>query len=149
MLSILIIDQNPIVCIEIQALLKNALKKTAETRLVSSKTELDGLITDLKIDLFILGLYEKPDIDIFHLRKAIFETQPGSLLIVFYDTFSLESMLTFSQQRGVGFISKPRVKDELGTCLACVLNREMYMCEDTSQSIINAWTEKRTISVKK
>ncbi len=149
MLSILIIDQNPLVCIGIQALLNNALKKTAETHLASSKTELDGLITDLKIDLFILGLYEKPDIDIFHLRKMIFETHPGSLLIVFYEKFSLESMLTFSQQRGVGFISKPRVRDELSTCLTCVLKGEMYMCEDTSQGIINAWTEKRAISVKK
>ncbi|WP_254560990.1 hypothetical protein [Dyadobacter diqingensis] len=149
MLSILIIDQNPLVCIGIQALLNNALKKTAETHLASSKTELDGLITELKIDLFILGLYEKPDIDIFYLRKIIFETHPGSLLIVFYERFSLESMLTFSQQRSVGFISKPRVKDELSTCLACVLKGEMYMCEDTSQSIINAWTEKRVIPVKK
>jgi DNA-binding NtrC family response regulator len=149
MLSILIIDQNPLACIGIQTLVNNALKKAVETHLASSKTELDGLITDLKIDLFVLGLYEKSDIDIFYLKKTIFETHPGSLLIVFYEKFSLESMLTFSQQRGVGFISKPRVKDELGTCLARVLKGEMYMCEDTSQSIINAWTEKRSISARK
>ncbi len=149
MLSILIIDQNPLVCFGIQALLNHVIKTPFQSRLASSKKELDGLNTNFKIDLLILGLYENPEIDTLYLEKKIFETHPDTRLIAFYETFSLESMIYFSHKRGLGFISKPRVKDELGSCLVSVLKGEMYTCEDTSQNIIKAWTEKRTMPTRK
>lgn len=109
MLSILIADQSPLVCMGIQALLNETLHNRAEIQFVISTDAFDILIRGSNLDLIILGLYKMPVMDTAYVKDRITQTQPTVPVIVYYDEFVLRTIRSFSKLGALGLISKHRV----------------------------------------
>jgi DNA-binding NarL/FixJ family response regulator len=131
MIKILIIDDNPISCIDIQAVLKTRIEEMTEIQFASSLQVLSELAEVARPDLVIFGLHK------------IFQADPVVPLVVYYDDFLFESMTSFSKKVAVGFISKNRIAAELHSCVLNVLKGQFYMCEETTLQMLEVLAAKK------
>lgn len=143
MIKALIVDDLSLSFTGIQTVLKKALGKQSKIRAASSIQVFDGLIGNLKPDLVILGLRKVPVMDPTYIKKKVFQAYPAVPIIICYDHFVLKSIISFSRQGTLGFISTNMVPEELHDCVRNVLKQRIYMCEETSQKLLEAWAARR------
>ena len=143
MIKILIIDDNPISCIDIQAVLKTRIEEMTEIQFASSLQVLSELAEVASPDLVIFGLHKMPAMDPAYVEEKIFQADPVVPLVVYYDDFLFESMTSFSKKVAVGFISKNRIAAELHSCVLNVLKGQFYMCEETTLQMLEVLAAKK------
>lgn len=143
MIKTLIVDDLSLSFIGVQAVLKKALGRQAKIQVASSIQVFDGLVGNFKPDLVILGLRKVPVMNRAYIKEKIFQAYPTVPIIIYYDHFVLKSIIPFSRQGAVGFISTNMVPDELHDCIRNVLKQQTYLCEETSQKLLEALLAKR------
>ncbi|WP_026632863.1 response regulator transcription factor [Dyadobacter alkalitolerans] len=93
-----------------------------------------------ELDLIVLGLNrESPTLTTFLIEK-ILAPGPQVPVTVLYEVFDVELLRHFGNHTLTGFIAKDNESRELDKCITTVLSGSFYMCEKTSQHVINAVT---------
>lgn len=143
MIKTLIVDDRPLSFNDVQAVLKKALGKQAKIQVASSIQVFDKLTGDFKPDLVILALRRVPVMNRAYIKEKIFQAYPAVPIIIYYDHVVLKSIISFSRQGALGFISTNMIPDELYDCVQRVLKHQIYVCEETSQKLLEAWFARR------
>lgn len=143
MIKALIVHDLPLSFIGVLAVLKTALGKQSKIQVASSSQVFDKLAGNFKPDLVILGLRKVPVMNRAYIKEKIFQAYPAVPIIIYYDHVVLKSIISFSRQGALGFISTNMIPDELYDCVQSVLKHQIYICEETSQKLLEAWVARR------
>lgn len=148
MLSIIILDNYPILRFGINNLLKNHFKDIQISE-ISSVNNFPQLDDKLIPDLVILGINdnsEKEDLKLYHEVKQFFPETP----IIIYDeviyNFKTLPYLEFGIE---GYLLKHNDPSEFIRCVEIVLDGKRYVCNEVLQNLFNRFLlEKSTLTRK-
>lgn len=145
--SIIVIDPQPLACMGMQVYLQQLLPGS-DCQTVYLKETIATLQPSAEYDLLVLGLNQEDKPTTAFLKGKALEF--GALLpvIVLYEVFEIEHLRQFAGHAPIGFISKDNVANQLEECARKVFSGESFLCEKTSQHVINAYINSGTTGRK-
>jgi DNA-binding NarL/FixJ family response regulator len=151
MSTIAVIDLQPLFCMGIQAYLQQ-LDPGCQCPAAFTRESTENLMTGPAPDLLILG-FNKENQDITSwLTEKVRTSDPGLPVILLYDIFDPRYLTAFANRAANGLLAKDNAYNHLARCITTVLSGGTYMCETSSQHVIDAFvspTRKQVKSKKK
>ncbi|WP_026632858.1 response regulator transcription factor [Dyadobacter alkalitolerans] len=141
--SIAIIDLQPLSCLGIKAYLQNLLPASQYQTAYAQET-VNDLVLGPELDLVILGLNRENEATTTFLTDKVLTAGQQLPVIVMYEFFDLALLKQLGKQAATGFIAKENAFIELAKCVQTVLSGNIFICEKTSQHVINAFASPAT-----
>lgn len=145
MTKAIVIDLQVLSGLGMQALLKK-IEPNIHCEIVHSRRLIDNLPAGGCTDLVILGLNDEPlDIVNYLKRKARF-IAGNAPIIICYQHFNLGYIKGIGNPKGLGMILKDNTVSDLDTCLAHLKKNKSFLCDETSQYMLDVFIsrQKRT-----